>query len=51
MVTAGKQDKLNIQIKSIKAAMSTMFTQIHDIYRSNILNNENRRKRFRFLKF
>ena len=24
--------------------MSTMFTQIDDIYRSNILNNDNRRK-------
>ena len=24
--------------------MSTMFTQIVDIYRSNILNNDNRRK-------
>ena len=35
MATAGKQDKLNIQIKSIKTAMSTMFTQIDDIYRSN----------------
>ena len=44
MATAGKQDKLNIQIKSIKTAMSTMFTQIDDIYRSNILNNDNRRK-------
>ena len=30
MATAGKQDKLNIQIKSIKTAMSTMFTQIDD---------------------
>ena len=50
MATAGKQDKLNIQIKSIKTAMSTMFTQIDDIYRSNILNNDNRRK-LRFLKF
>ena len=47
MVTAGKQDKLNIQIKSIKTAMSTMFTQNDDIYRSNILNNDN----LRFLKF
>ena len=44
MATAGKQDKLNIQIKSIKTAMSTMFTQIDDIYRSHILNNDNRRK-------
>ena len=44
MATTGKQDKLNIQIKSIKTAMSTMFTQIDDIYRSNILNNDNRRK-------
>ena len=50
MALAGKQDKLNIQIKSIKTAMSTMFTQIDDIYRSNILNNDNRRK-LRFLKF
>ena len=47
MATAGKQDKLNNQIKSIKTAMSTMFTQIDDIYRSNILNNDN----LRFLKF
>ena len=30
MATAGKQDKLNIQIKSIKTAMSTMFTPIDD---------------------
>ena len=30
MATAGKQDKLNIQIKSIKTATSTMFTQIDD---------------------
>ena len=44
VATAGKQDKLNIQIKFIKTAMSTMFTQIDDIYRSNILNNDNRRK-------
>ena len=48
MATAGKQDKLNIQIKSIKTAMSTMFTQIHDTYRSNILNNDNRRNVFVF---
>ena len=26
MATAGRQDKLNIQIKFIKTAMSTMFT-------------------------
>ena len=26
MATAGKQDKLNIQIKSIKTAISTIFT-------------------------
>ena len=26
--TAGKQDKLNIQIKSIKTPMNTMFTQM-----------------------
>ena len=44
MATAGKQDKLNIQIKPIKTAMSTMFTQIDGIYRSNIFNNDNRRK-------
>ena len=50
MATTSKQDKLNIQIKSIKTAMSTMFTQIDDIYRSNILNNDNPRK-LRFLKF
>ena len=31
MATAGKQDKLNIQIKSIKTAMSTMFAKIDDI--------------------
>ena len=30
MATAGKQDRLNIQIKSTKTAMSTMFTQIDD---------------------
>ena len=41
MATAGREDQLNIQIKSIKTAMSTMFTQIDDIYRSNILNNDN----------
>ena len=41
LATARKQDKLNIQIKSIKTAMCTMFTQIDDIYRSNILNNDN----------
>ena len=28
MDTAGKQDKLNIQIKSIKTPMNTMFTQM-----------------------
>ena len=44
MATAEKQDKLNIHIKSIKTPMSTMFTQTDDIYRSNILNNDNRRK-------
>ena len=44
MATAGREDQLNIQIKSIKTAMSTMFTQIDDIYRSNILNNDNWRK-------
>ena len=51
MATAGKQDKLNIQIKSIKTAMSTMFTQIHDTYRSNVLNNDNRRNVFVFWSF
>ena len=50
MATAGRQDKLNIQLKSIKTAMSTIFTQIDDIYKSNILNNGNRRK-LHFLKF
>ena len=44
MATAEKQEKLNIHIKSIKTPMSTMFTQTDDIYRSNILNNDNRRK-------
>ena len=44
MATVGKQDKLNIQMKAIRTAMSTMFTKIDDIYRSNILNNDNRRK-------
>ena len=44
MATAEKQDKLNIHIKSIKTPMSTVFTQTDDIYRSNILNNDNRRK-------
>ena len=44
MATVGKQDKLNIQMKAIRIAMSTMFTKIDDIYRSNILNNDNRRK-------
>ena len=44
MATAEKQDELNIPIKSIKTATSTMFTQIDDIHRSNILNNDNRRK-------
>ena len=44
MATAEKQDKLNIHIKSIKTPMSTMFTQTDDIYRSNILNSDNRRK-------
>ena len=44
MATAGKQNKLNILTKSIKTALSTMFTQIADIYRSNIFNNHNRRK-------
>ena len=44
MAAIRKQDKLNIQIKSIKTAISTMFTQIDDIYRSNILNNDNRSK-------
>ena len=48
MAIVGRQDKLNIQFKSIKTAMSTMFTQIDDIYRSNILNNNNRRKPFSF---
>ena len=41
---AGKQEKLIIQIKSIKTAMSTLFRKIDDIYGSNILNNDNRRK-------
>ena len=41
LATARKQDKLNIQIKSIKTAMCTMFMQIDGIYRSNILNNDN----------
>ena len=41
LATARKQDKLNIQIKSIKTAICTMFTQIDDTYRSNILNNDN----------
>ena len=50
MATAGRQDKLNIQIKSTETAMSTMSTQIDDIYRSNVLNNNNRRS-LRFLKF
>ena len=44
MATAEKQDKLNIHIKSTKTPMSTMFTQTDDVYRSNILNNDNRRK-------
>ena len=44
MATAGKQDKLNIQIKFTETAMSNMFTQIDHIYKSNILNNNNRRK-------
>ena len=44
MATAEKQEKLNIHIKSIKTPMSTMFTQTDDIYRSNILNSDNRRK-------
>ena len=44
MAPAGKQDKLNIQIKFTETAMSNMFTQIDHIYKSNILNNNNRRK-------
>ena len=44
MATAEKQEKLNIHIKSIKTPMSTMFTQTDNIYRSNILNSDNRRK-------
>ena len=44
MATAGKQDKLNIQIKFTETAMSNMFTQVDHIYKSNILNNNNRRK-------
>ena len=44
MATDGKQNKLNIKIKSIKTALSTIFTQIDDIYRSKLLNNDNRRK-------
>ena len=48
--TAGRQNKLNIQVESIKTAMSTMFTQIDDIYRSDVLNNDNRRKLFSFSK-
>ena len=44
MATVRKQDKLNIQMKAIKTAMSSKFTKIDDIYRSNILNNDNRRK-------
>ena len=42
MAPAGKQDKLNIQIKSIKTATTTML--IDDIYRSNIFSNNNQRK-------
>ena len=44
MATAGKQDKLNIQITFTVTAISNMFTQIDDIYKSNILNNNNQRK-------
>ena len=44
MATVRKQDKLNIQMKAIKTAMSSKFTKIDDIYRFNILNNDNRRK-------
>ena len=50
MATAGKQNKLNIQFESSKTAMSTMFTQIDDIYRSDIMNNYNRRKLSSFSK-
>ena len=46
MATAGKQNKLKIQVESIKTAMSTMFTQIDDIWRSDVLNNDNRIKLF-----
>ena len=48
MATACRQDKLNIQINSIKTAMITMFTQIDDIYRPDALNNDYRRKLFSF---
>ena len=44
MATAGKHDKLNIQITFTETAISHMFTQIDDIYKSNILNNNNKRK-------
>lgn len=48
MATACRQDKLNIQINSIKTAMITMFTQIDDIYKPDALNNDYQRKLFSF---
>ena len=49
MDTAGKQDKLNIQIKSIKTPMNTMFTQI--IFTDLILWIMIIEDNLRFLKF
>ena len=34
MATAGKQDKLNIQIKSIKTAMSTMLMKSNNFMKN-----------------
>lgn len=48
MATAWRQDKLNIQIKSIKTTMSVLVTELDDIYRPNVLNNEYQRKLFSF---
>ena len=43
--TAGarRQFELKIQIKSINNAMSTLFTQIDNIYKFGVFDNDNRR--------
>ena len=44
MAGAGRQFELKIQIKSINSAMSTLFTQVDNIYKSGVFDNDSRKK-------